>query len=228
MSQPPFVLIHSPLVGALTWQPVADALRTQGYTVFVPELRDTPDSLLPFWRQHADSIALPIRDAILVGHSGAGALLPAISQKLNASRILFVDAVLQFEAVTRLELMASEGGDFAEQFETYLKSGGRFPNWTDQQLQSMIPDAALRSALLADIRPRGLAFFTERIDVPSGWDEIPCAYLQLSEFYSVYAAKAEAHGWPVIRHPSHHFAMVTEPEKVAALMVTLSECGRTQ
>lgn len=221
MSQRPFVLIHSPLVGALTWQPVAQILRTHGYEVFSPALQDASDSTFRFWQQEVDSIKLTIRDAVLVGHSGAGALLPAVGEKLNAYGYLFVDAVLLLESASRLELMHTEDIDFAREFKSYLEAGGQFPNWTDEQLQDIIPDAALRRDLLADLRPRGLRFFTERIDAPTGWETKPCAYLQLSAFYSLYADQAEQLGWPVVRRKAHHFEMMTQPQAIAALLMEL-------
>jgi hypothetical protein len=223
MIQRSFVLIHSPLVGTLTWQAVAKTLRTEGHEVFTPNLHDKADAELTFWQQEVDSIDLAAADVILVGHSGAGALLPTIGENLNVYGYIFVDAVLLFESGTRLELMASEDAAFASQFEAFLKGGGRFPNWTDEQFQTIIPDAELRSALLADMRPRDFSFFTERIEVPAGWDSRPCAYLPLSEFYGRYAVQAEQHGWPVIRRDTHHFEMLTQPEEIAKLLIAISQ-----
>src|SRR5258707_8636892 len=50
-------LIHSPLVGPLTWTRVAAVLAARGAAVALPELRDDPASALPFWQQHAESVA---------------------------------------------------------------------------------------------------------------------------------------------------------------------------
>ncbi len=52
-----FVLIHSPLVGPMTWRLVADALRRKGQTALVPSLFDAPDAALPYWQQHVRSVA---------------------------------------------------------------------------------------------------------------------------------------------------------------------------
>src|SRR5690348_6220402 len=80
-----FVLIHSPLVSPFTWRSTAAALAARGHTARVPDLRDTPGAG-PYWQQHAASAAAALADLpadrplILVAHSGAGALLPAIAQ----------------------------------------------------------------------------------------------------------------------------------------------------
>ena len=43
-----FVLIHSPLVGPLTWSLVAEDLRRRGIDALVPTLHDD-DTGLPYW-----------------------------------------------------------------------------------------------------------------------------------------------------------------------------------
>ncbi|MBZ0297077.1 MAG: alpha/beta fold hydrolase [Anaerolineae bacterium] len=218
----PFVLIHSPLVGTLTWQFVAAYLRGQGREVFTPELMDHEHSNLPYWQQEVESVQLPLTDAILVGHSGAGALLPAIGEKLDASGYIFVDAVLLFETASRLGLMRAENPDFAQDFESYLLAGGQFPNWQDEQLQTLIPDADLRHKLLADLRPRSLDFFAESIVASTDWQTKPCAYLQLSQSYTHYAAQAESRQWPVAHRDTHHFEMLTNPAEIADLLLQIS------
>src|SRR5258705_13024542 len=55
-----YVLIHSPLVGPLTWQLVADEMRQREIDVVVPTLVDSPDSGEPFWKQHAESVSQAI------------------------------------------------------------------------------------------------------------------------------------------------------------------------
>lgn len=218
----PFVLIHSPLLGALTWQPVAEQLGAHGYTVFTPELVDGPENDQPLWWQQVESVHSPARGAVLVGHSGAGALLPSIAAKLGASAMIFVDAVLLFEPATRLDLMRAEDPPWGEEFQRHLQAGGVFPDWTDDTLREAIPDPALRQRLLADMRPRALDFFLERITPPPAWDATPCAYIQLSETYGFYAEQASARGWPVIRRRLHHFAMLTHPAAIANLLVLMS------
>jgi hypothetical protein len=81
-----FVLIHSPLVGPFTWSLVAEELRARGQEVFVPTLSDAEGSAAPSWQQYAASVAhaltaVPLeRPLHLIGHSGAGPLLPALRQ----------------------------------------------------------------------------------------------------------------------------------------------------
>jgi hypothetical protein len=219
MASIPFVFIHSPLVGDLTWKRVARYLRERWVIALDPELRD--DYRLYFGSTELKEEAYPIKDAVFVGHSGAGALLPTLGEKLGAKAYIFVDAVLLFEPATRLDLLRSEDPEFAQEFEAFLRDGGKFPDWQDEQLKGLIPDVELRQKLLDDMRPRPLEFFTERIDVPKGWESKPCAYIQLSETYSPYATQAEARNWPLIRRESHHFEMLTNPGEIARLILQM-------
>lgn len=218
-----FVLIHSPLLRNYTWQAVASILRASGHVALTPELTDDSNYPLPYWKQEVDSINFSIDSPIIVGHSGAGVLLPHIGQKLNAKAFIFVDVVLMFEPQSRLDLLYQEGVNFAEEFEAHLKSGGKFPEWTDEQLHSMITDDTIRQSLLTDLNPRGLDFFSEQIEVPNSWTTLPIAYIQLSDSYSFYAKQATEQNWHVVHFPSHHFEMLTNPTRVSQLIINSTE-----
>jgi len=219
MSKSPFVLIHSPLVGKHTWKLVAKQLEASGHEVYVPELLDKRKSKYPFWKQQVDSIDLDVENPIVIGHSAAGAILPIIGEKLNASAYIFVDAVVTFESTTRLDLLRLEDTGFAQEIEAHLNSGGKFPDWTDEQLSAVIPSPKLRKKLLKHMRPRDMRFFRESIDIPPNWNHVPCGYIQLSDSYQLYATVAKAHQWYVLDYPSQHFAILTEPEKISDLIL---------
>src|SRR5437870_4055801 len=86
---PWIILVHSPLVGPFTWQRVADQLLAHGRNVNIPSLVGMFDEGPPYYSHLAAAIpgavadAWPNKPVTLVGHSGAGALLPAISQQLG-------------------------------------------------------------------------------------------------------------------------------------------------
>lgn len=230
---PLFVLVHSPLVGPTTWEPVAVALRGRGYEVVVPALWDNHTPEPPYWQQHAEAVARslgavdPARPVILAGHSGAGPLLPVIGELLAqpVAAYLFVDAGIPVDGASRLDLMAREDPDWAAAFTQALRDGETFPNWTDTDLAEIILDAGLRRALVDELHPRDLAFFEEPIPVPDGWPGASCAYLQFSAAYDEPAHHAQAVGWPFRRIDAGHFHMLVEPEVVAVAMLALIAAG---
>ena len=222
---PVYVLIHSPLVGTFTWELVAEQIRQHGLEAIVPALNDSPDSRKPYWKQHAESFSQALAEVhqdtslVLVAHSGAGPLLPVLRQSISnpVHAYVFVDAGIPHSA-TRLEMMKSEESDWAEQFQKYLEGGGRFPNWSSEDLSEILPDAHVREQLVADLRPRALDFFNERIPVFEGWPDAPCAYILFSPPYKRAEVEARQMGWHTYTLEAGHFHMLVDPKTVTDLI----------
>ena len=226
-----FVLIHSPLVGPITWAPVAFELRQKGIDVLVPELPRDIQSNRPYWEQHAGAIARALRPVapdqslILIGHSGAGLLLPAIREITGRSvtGYVFADAGIPEDGKSRFDLMWREEPEIAAQRRQSLAAGERFPNWTDADLRDVIPNAELRQGVLADLRPQPPAFFAEPIPVFAGWPDAPCAYLKFNPVYAAPAERARKAGWAYAEIDAGHFHMLVDPNAVANALVNLSK-----
>jgi hypothetical protein len=226
-AMPLFVLIHSPLVGSLTWTLVADQLRQRGWKGIVPALVDVPHSEEPYWKQQAKSVSQALGELprtaplILVAHSGAGPLLPVIRQSVPnpVHAFVFVDAGIPHENATRLEMMRTEGSTWAQDFQAYLEAGGRFPNWSSEDLREILPEDRLREQLLAELRPRGLDFFIEPIPVFDGWPDAPCAYILFSPPYQRAEIEARQMGWFTYTLKAGHFHMLVDPGTVTDLIL---------
>jgi len=222
-----FAFIHSPLIGPYTWKNTAQVLESK-HRVIYPSLTDNKGDTRPFWIQHSMSAAsainaLNISDkCVLIGHSGAGPLLPLISTYLRrpASAYIFVDAGLP-QPMSRLEMIRGESPGRADELERFLKSGGLYPRWSDADLQSVIPNEILRQQLLKELNPRGLAYFTEELPVPDEWDNVPCAYIQLSEGYALPAKQAKAYDWPTLELKGGHFQMLVAPGPMASALTQM-------
>ena len=225
------VLIHSPLVGPLTWSVVAEHLRQRGYETLVPVLTDVDDTAVPYWQQHADAVrhsleSIPqTRSLILVGHSGAGPLLPAIQQALPhpITAYIFADAGLPHGGMSRLEEMEANVPEIARQLQQLFDAGGRYPNWSDEVLREIIPNDALRRGMLAEIHPRGRAFFTEPMPIIADWPDAPCGYLLFSPGYKMQEMRARQHGWAYREFDAGHFHMLVDAPAVTRAVIDLSE-----
>ena len=227
------VLLHSPLVGVESWGRSADALRRGGVgAVAVPV---GTDDRAPFGEGYVrGAVAGVAGDAalagpvVLVGHSGAGPLLGAVGEGLGAAgRVvggyLFCDAGLPRAGASRLDLLALEDPEMAAAFRVELERGGRFPEWSDADLEPLVPDPAARAALVGSLRPRGLGFFTEPLPAAAGWPGAPCGYLRLSAVYDRWAEEAAAMGWPTARLDAGHFHPLVDPDGVATALLGLVE-----
>ena len=223
-----YVLIHSPLVGPFTWELVKQVMKEQKLQVTVPALVDDTNLALPYWQQHAESVAQGLvqipqdQKIILVAHSGAGPLLPAIRQKLTHSifAYVFVDAGIPRDGLSRMDLMKLEDAEWAEQFHQSLLQGEQFPTWSEDDLKEIIPAGERRQKLVAEIRPRSLPFFAEPIPVQAGWPDAPCIYIKFSASYEWYAMQAKSADWPVYEIEAGHFHMLVDPIAIADLLVT--------
>lgn len=209
----PFVLIHSPLVGPLTWKNVAQELAARGETAIVPILTNDAQ---PFWQHHAMCIASAIRetslgaDPILVAHSGAGVLLPAIRQTLGTpvSGYIFADALIPEDGKSRLELFDTE--DERRQMRNTARDG-ILPAWPAAFVKRIIADPAMADAFAAELLPVPLALYEEPTPAFTNWPDAPCAYLQFTAIYDTMASRARTAGWHFKKSPGGHFKMLDEP-----------------
>jgi Alpha/beta hydrolase family len=239
VTQPSLVLVHSPLVGPLTWEPVAERLREAGRAVVVPSLAGVTDGGPPYYRRLAGRVADEVAQACaggrvtLAGHSGAGALLPAIAEAIagrgtdGAGRgevcgAVFVDAVLPHPGQTWFETAPASLGEHV----VGLARDGRLPRWNEwfpaEAVSTLLPEAGLRERFVADLPELPLAYFYETAPQVACWPPAHCAYLRLSEPYDEFADEADRLGWAVRRENSDHLAMLTRPDRIAAIVGQLA------
>lgn len=226
MAAAPFALIHSPLTGPLCWRGVEKALVASGHGA---SALDYGGVVGPRWYETAaERIAAALHrllePAVLVLHSGAGALAPAIvaAARPKPVAIVFVDALLPHPGKSWLEiappLLARRLRDMA--------IDGVAPPWNEWFAQDpcvlLIGDNAVRRDFVDELPSVPMAYLQARAPSPLGWHGIPTAYLQLSDAYEPQAREAARRGWRVGRGRLHHLALVTDPVTVAGLLEELS------
>lgn len=225
---PIFVLIHSPLVGPATWQPVAEEMRRRKLYAVVPALESVEGTNVPYWRQHGEAVLKALnnvpadRPLILVAHSGGGMLLPAVRQVTGrpVAAYLFVDAMIPEDMKSRLDLFGS--AEAAERFRKGAKNG-YLPTWTDEDLREEIPDDVLRQRFVNELRPLPLAVYEEPIPVFSGWPDAPCGYLQFTPTYDMGKKRAESSDWAYARMEGGHFHMLVDARAVTTALLKMVE-----
>jgi pimeloyl-ACP methyl ester carboxylesterase len=215
------LLVHSPLVGCGTWEPVATVLATDGYAVTVPDLAGAIAAGPPYHLRQAQAIADSAagQPAILIGHSRAGPLLAAAGTMLRgrARGYLFVDARLPAPGRSWTETVQP---GLAARLRAMADQQGRLPPWPhwwggEAELAAFLPDPVVRQQFAAGCPRLPLAMLDETYPPAPGWAAARGGYLQLSEAYQGDAAAAGELGWPVRQQLSHHLALLTEPDQVA-------------
>lgn len=214
------LLVHSPLVGCGTWEPVARDLAGDGYAVALPDLAGAVAAGPPYHLRQARVIAGSAGDqpAVLVGHSRAGPLLAAAGRMLGEGirGYVFVDARLPAPGRSWMETVQP---GLAARLREMADPRGWLPPWPqwwgEEDLAALLPDPGVRRSFAGGCPRLPLALVEEAYPLAPGWPDAPCGYLQLSEAYADEAARARGLGWPVSRQLSHHLALLTEPGQVA-------------
>lgn len=227
-SAPNVLMIHSPLVGASTWHPCADVLRKMDYEVVAPSLSDALSSGLPYYKRMADRLAAAVPAAAevvaIIAHSGAGALVPAVAERLHSRCYgIFVDAILPYPGKSWFETAPA-------QLQAHLQALGRngtLPRWHRWfpvgTIELLLPDASVRERFVAELPSIPIDYLEERAPSASVDALIRCGYLQLSRSYDDLAAQAEQLRWAVEREVSDHLAILTRPKTACAAIVRMFE-----
>jgi hypothetical protein len=200
------VLLHSPLVGPATWQPVASRLSAAGHDVEVADPRTV-------------QVDGPV---LLVPHSNAGLYAPMLAEQLDVVVTVYVDAAL-----------AGDGSDTAlappalvDHLRTLMDPDGVLPPWSrwwpEEELVGLFPDPATRTAVEREQPRLPLAYFTRRLPVPAGWSDRPSAYLAFGDSYASETARARELGWPVEVMAGRHLHQLHDPAGVADAILRLA------
>lgn len=224
-----YVLLHSPLLGPYSLQALAAELAGSGARVEAPAWTRLSAVEGDYYPELAKAMAAAIdgagdAPAVLVAHGAAGPLVPALAQALSTpvAAVVFADAGLPHPGRSWLD------GAPAETRQS-LRAGaqmGQLPPWDGWwppgAPEKLVPDAAARAALVAELEPLPLGWFEEAAPaadlVSLG---APAAYLQLSGSYAEELRGAGRLGWPAVSLPLTHLAPLSQPKAVAQALGSL-------
>jgi hypothetical protein len=211
------VLLHSPLVGPGTWRAITPLLQARGFEVAVPDFAADMARPQPYYARLVRTASASVaRDtAILVAHSGAGSLVPAIAASGRVLGAIFVDALMPHPGQCWFETVPQS---LKSRLES-LAHDGRVPPWhrwwPEGAIRSLFVDEASYARFVSELQEIPLAYLEEPAPDLALDDKCAGAYLQLGPGNADEASVAERLGWLVKRLTLHHLALLTHPEEVA-------------
>jgi hypothetical protein len=213
-------ILPSPLLGPAAYTPLAERLSQLGVPTVVaslPSTEVTPARVLRGFRSAVADHGV----TALVAHSNAGYYAPAVAAELTLPTI-FMDAALPAEGVSETLLAPATFAAFIDSFPIHDGLLPPWPSWWERaDIAALFPDEDWLD-LVTRAAPR-LApdYFTTPLPVPRGWEARPAAYLAFGDTYAAELAFAEGAGWVVRREAGHHLAHLSEPDRVADLLLDL-------
>jgi hypothetical protein len=218
-------LVHSPLVGPSAWRLTERAINHAGGSAIAVNYGGVAG---PDWYAGATRrIALALsgdQPTVLVVHSGAGAFIPSLVDELGdgLAGYILVDAVMPYPGRSWLDTAPSALATRLRQ----LEKNGLLPPWDtwfgEGATATILPDATLRASFTADLPRLPWGYFEAIAPDVWSWSGEPAAYLQLSEACAADADQAAALGWNVKREPLNHLAMLSHPDRLAAILSSMA------
>jgi hypothetical protein len=212
-----WLVLPSPLLGPVGYQPLADALRGRGYDASVARCREpiSPDLLVAEWGEAARSAD------VLVAHSNAGYLAATVAEYAGVEALLFMDAALP--PATGPTRLAPPG--LLATLADLAADDGRLPPWTRwwpaEEMAKLLP-APWFERVDAEAPRLSLDYFESEVTPPSGWSRGARAYLAFGTTYAAEVAFAREAGWPVTELAGHHLWHLARSTEVATALEALA------
>jgi hypothetical protein len=225
-----FVLITGPMVGASSWAPTAERLRSQGARVEVPDAVG-PSHRMPPWRDWTSRLLEQIDVAgtpIIVGHSAASTLAAELATRMPARGLIIVDG----------DIPAASGSvppvtrqPFRRLIDSLADEAGALPPWshwfTDPQraalsgLDILKRDPAALAAFERDLPRITIDWFDDTIKL-APWEHVPAGYIRTSGFFDHSAEEAQRRGWPTRWLDGTHLDPTLRPDETAAAITAVA------
>ncbi|WP_328343740.1 hypothetical protein [Micromonospora sp. NBC_00421] len=218
-----YVLLSSPFLGPVVWDPVASVLRAGGHDVVAPSLpRDplsTPGEVLSALEE-----SVPGRgELVLVPHSNAGLYVPALVASRPVRATVFLDAVLP----PRSGRLPVAPAGLAAMLRDRVGADGLLPLWSEwwseEDVAALYPDPQTRQRVEADQRRVPWAYLTAEVEVPAGWATNRAGYVAFGTAYADELREAENRGWPVRILDGRHLHMLWDPAAVASTLLEIAD-----
>lgn len=230
-----FVLVHGAWHGGWCWDRVAPLLRDAGHEVHAPTLTGLSErahllSPLVGLETHVEDVVrlvdiLGLRDVVLVGHSYAGQVVTAVADRRPAAivRRVYLDAFVGHDGEAARDLLP----EAVEQHWASSAAEHGFGWLVPVRKLSVlgVTEQADVEWLSPRLTPHPWKTYTDPLRLTGAVDGVPAAFVECVGWMRVFRTQGErarARGWPVYELNTGHEAMVTAPEALADVLISLA------
>ena len=211
------VLVHSPLVGAISLAPTQKRLIALGCDCHLPD-PSKGGTILPSWRGWTSKIlekCTPSLSTIFIGHSMGGRLAAKLACDTGSMKFICLDAAIppKNESIRPVE------DEFLEFLKTLpVDEDHKLPPWQEWWPIDVFEDGPdpddIRDELFQTTPRIPLDWFHDVLDMPD-WSAANSGYIRTSRTFADDARTAEALGWPVEKLKGTHLHPASAPDKTA-------------
>lgn len=227
-----FLMVHGAFQGGWVWQKLSTILQQQGHVVHTPTLtgcgylhsEEQPAADLNSYIADVERYMNfeDLNDILLVGHSFSGMICGALMMQLTQRirRAIFVDAVIPESGRS---FVAIAGEQFQQMLDRHRLENDWVKPWPVQ-----VFGIAGDGAPWFESRLRPFPHQPFQTDFPGDFDPALCPVSfitcrqTMSPFIRAMATKAKELLWPVDELDSGHCPMITCPNALADLLVTIA------
>lgn len=162
--------------------------------------------------------------SVVVAHSNAGYLVPALRGAVPVEAVVFVDAALPLSPGPATLLAPPELGEFVAGLPQRDGLLPPWPLWWDPaDIVGLFPSEQWLTRVTDEAPRLPSSWFTTPVEVPVGWEALPAAYLGFGATYAAELTFARVAGWPVEVVEGHHLHLLTSPDATADAVLALRE-----
>jgi pimeloyl-ACP methyl ester carboxylesterase len=229
-----FVLVHGAWHGGWCWDRVAPLLRSAGHDVHAPTLTGLSERahlLSPTvgLDTHTEDIVrlldtLDLREVMLVGHSYAGQIVTAVTDRRpeRIARRVYLDAFVGSDGNAARDLLPETVEHHWAESAEQAGFGWLVPV---RKLSVLgVTEKADIDWLTPKLTPHPWKTYTDPLRLTGAVDGVPAAFVECVSWMRVFQAhgdRARERGWPVHELETGHEAMVTAPKALADVLLEI-------
>lgn len=235
-AQRTFVLVHGAWHGGWCWRPLAMLLQAQGHRVTTPTLTGLGERAhlasagINLDTHIADVVAHirgeELREITLVGHSYGGFVVRGVADRIPdaISDVIYLDAFVPDNGEAVLDYAGDRAAAIRD-LASHDPSAGLPPL---SPASFGISDPTQSAWVSRRMTPQPVNTYVQPLVIAKGEHShrrsyIACMNPKLEVFDATRARIKAAHGWRYLELPEGHDVMVTAPEPLARMLLSLAE-----